>query len=647
MAPGVLNQLGRPDMNGLSVLAREVVQNSWDARKSDKSNVKFGAEAWQLDQSRRDFIWKNVFFEIPENLPLADYKNQEQLHVLGIYDRGTTGLGGPTRADAPYQKGEHRDFVDFVRNVGQPPDKVMSGGTFGYGKAAFFRSSNAKTICVHTRCRYKGKFESRFIACGLGNPYHTQNNNFTGRHWWGEERNGFIEPILGSKADEFASGLGMPKFTERGTGTSVLVISPFDQLEISPWHAMNHFAETLLWDFWPKMISLGNQKPMKFFIICDGKRINIPSPEDYPPLKGFVRAYKNLKGSQEEKSKFKSVVENVEIKRPKQYLGKVSLQQYIFSDASGFDLGEMPSDYLDMTHHVAFMRQPELIVKYFPGSSFPNLNIAYGGVFIADKEVDSIFAKSEPPTHDDWVPETYPRGKNKSIIRGVYRVVSDITNKFVLSELQSTMFDSELVPLGAFSSEIGRLLPLDNYPVGPGMYSHPSTTSGQQAGLQNQGTKPYINNDDIDGSKMQSSPPFSVNYSNTENIPSFFIDDNQKKMGRAKVHITNGSRLVDYKGIPAVEIDFTMEHGENSDGSLVSALPQIVLDDGRVERDPPVGGELPKILAWKSSDQEYPGESQLFIPFLLSNTWSVIISVPSDSYIRVELRAEAKTLVNE
>lgn len=647
MAPGVLNQLGRPDMDGLTVLIREAVQNSWDAREIDKTNVFFGVVAWKLDEKQRSFLWDNVFPKIPENLPLTDYRNYEKLYVLGIFDRGTTGLGGPTRADAPFRKEEHRDFVDFVRNVGQPPDKVLSGGTFGYGKAAFFRSSNVKTICVHSRTRYEGKFESRFIACGLGDPYHTDKSNFTGRHWWGEIKNGFIEPVLDSKADEFASYLGMPKFTEAETGTDILVISPFDELELSPWHAMNHLAESLLWNFWPKMISINKQKPMKFYVIFDGKRIKIPNPEEYPPLKGFTLSYKNLKETSEVKSKFKSIVENVEVKRPKVYLGKVSLHQYIFSETSVFDLGELHSEYSEMTHHVALMRQPELIVKYYPGDAFPNLNVAYGGVFIADKKVDPVFAKSEPPTHDDWVAETYSSGKNKSIIRGVYRRLSEYTSKFVSSELQSTLFNSELVPLGAFSSEIGRLLPLDNNQFSPGSVSRAPYSAGNKSGMQINPINQTNNKSDDKESKNQIYSPFTMNHSGGEDSKTPFHEDIFQRLGRSKVHIVNKAKLINYKGVSAVFINFTIEHGDNADGSLVTAYPQIVLDDGRVEKDPPVGGELPKILAWKNSDNEYPGESHLFIPFAKQDFWSLIVSIPSDSFIRVDFRAEAKVLKDE
>ncbi len=645
MAPGVLNQLGRPDMNGLTVLAREAVQNSWDARKTNKSTVLFGADAKLLDQNQRNFLWRKVFSDIPDNLPLAEYLTQQDIYVLTIYDRGTTGLGGPTRADAPYKRGEYRDFVDFVRNVGQPPDKVLAGGTYGYGKAAFFRSSNARTICIHTRCRYKGKLESRFIASALGKPFHTPQDNFTGRHWWGKLQNKLIEPLLGDEANEFAQNLGMPEFSKNATGTSILIISPFDQLEESPWHAMNHFAETLLWNFWPKLVSPERKKPMKFSVTCDGKKIKIPSPETYPPLEGFIGAYKELKGFQDASSKFRNLVESVDSQRPKQHLGVLSLQQYLFSKTSAFELRETQSEYLEMTHHVALMRQPELVVKYLPGNTFANPNVAYGGVFIADKEVDAVFAESEPPTHDDWVEETFPKGRKKAYIRRVYQRIAEYSSQFVNPELGSSIVDTELLPLGAFASEIGRLLPLDNNPIYPNATSKPAspvmTPPSQKPVIE---PTPHLGN----GTPLANpTPAFTISKTQNEHISSPFDIEVAEKMGRARVHIIGESELIEYVNKPAVRIQFLLEHGDNSHGSLVTAHPQIVLEDGRIENDPPTGGELPQVLLWESSAEKFSGDSSIFIPLQMSTPWYVIVSIPSDSFIRVDLRAEAKRLIDE
>ena len=54
---------------------------------------------------------------------------------------------GPSR-----RTGAQRDFIDLVLNVGQPPDKELGGGSFGYGKAAFYLASRARTVVIDSLC---------------------------------------------------------------------------------------------------------------------------------------------------------------------------------------------------------------------------------------------------------------------------------------------------------------------------------------------------------------------------------------------------------------------------------------------------------------------------------------------------------------
>jgi hypothetical protein len=163
-APGIMNQLGKPNLDPLTILIREAVQNSWDARANDNHTVEFDLSGWTLDKSQLDCLKNNLFCKRPKNhfLPL-DRVLSESVDVLAVSDRKTIGLGGPTRADIYTGMGA-RDFVDFVRNVGQPSDKQNSGGTYGYGKAAFYRLSMAQTIVIYTRCFFNGKYQSRLIA---------------------------------------------------------------------------------------------------------------------------------------------------------------------------------------------------------------------------------------------------------------------------------------------------------------------------------------------------------------------------------------------------------------------------------------------------------------------------------------------------
>jgi hypothetical protein len=114
------------------VLVREAIQNCWDARRETRSAIRVEIGRTTLDETNARLIAEEVLPDPPPALPLAD-ELRPGARILHIADFGTSGLGGPTRADR-VSEGQNRDFVDFVRNIGQPPDKAFGGGSFGYGR---------------------------------------------------------------------------------------------------------------------------------------------------------------------------------------------------------------------------------------------------------------------------------------------------------------------------------------------------------------------------------------------------------------------------------------------------------------------------------------------------------------------------------
>src|SRR5439155_23069580 len=98
-AHGVINALGRPELDFLELFVRETVQNSWDARNAD-GPISFTLKGWQLRGRPLSTLREAVFAERPaEGLTLNETLSQDPLPVLAVSDRGTAGLGGPTRAD--------------------------------------------------------------------------------------------------------------------------------------------------------------------------------------------------------------------------------------------------------------------------------------------------------------------------------------------------------------------------------------------------------------------------------------------------------------------------------------------------------------------------------------------------------------------
>jgi hypothetical protein len=73
---GVLNPLGRPPMDPLTVMVRESVQNTWDARARTEGGVRYQLALWTVQERALDVLRHSVFGELPdietpEDLPLA------------------------------------------------------------------------------------------------------------------------------------------------------------------------------------------------------------------------------------------------------------------------------------------------------------------------------------------------------------------------------------------------------------------------------------------------------------------------------------------------------------------------------------------------------------------------------------------------
>lgn len=685
VSQGIINQLGRPSMDLLAVLVREAVQNSWDARVSDNEPVRFGISGWMVDKGIRQLLRNVVFADCPPStcLPLREVlDSRDPLNVVVIYDRGTLGLGGPTRADIYTPDGEARDFVDFLRNIGQPPDKRLAGGTYGYGKAAFYRASRARTICVYTRCSYKGRLDSRFIASALGEAYEENKVKYTGRHWWGRRENGIAEPLIGEEADKLAVQLGLPSFQDGECGTTILVLQPNmnngnqvavqESDEFSPKEAFGLIAEHLLWYFWPKMLTFGNRPPaMAFTVSWQGEHISIPDPVTHPILQGFVQAMYHLKGqSGHVNNSFRRQVIPITARQPAKLLGTLSLQQFpiIKNSSASENLNENGTTFGNLTHHTVLMRMAELVVKYIPGTVLPTDQFGYAGVFMTDAAVDNIFASAEPPTHDNWVPDSLDGKNNRTFVRVALREIVKEMDTFAKPPAVK-VGESVLTPLGAFATKLGNSLlvsesgpaatfkPFQN-DVGE-KYTPSKSVDDQIGGSMEQTTNaaslqstPGIRDPDTLSSGsiseketiLQPPPIYTVSeplVSDVQDVAS--IQKPRPTLGRARVKPLSDGDFVLVDGIPALKIEISIKHADNSPGTIVTVNPHAVIDGEQPETEPPIGASSSCVLRWIAPDgTHYNGSNDIFISSQINGNWFVIVSLPEDIMVGVNLRAEAK-----
>ena len=597
-------------MDRTTVLVREAVQNSWDALAPDSNRVEFGIDLGTLSPEQVVDVAGTIFATVPTRLPLVDRLREAinlgaGVRTLAIWDRGTTGLRGPTRADATGEEGEGSDFVDFLRNVGQAPNRAGAGGTYGYGKASLYLASHAHAICVYSQCDYRGSRDTRFMAAGLGNAYVDGDVRRTGRHWWGRLERDVVEPLHGEEAEEAAAKLGLLPFGSK-LGTTIVVLDPVLD-DRSSEQAAARIVEALLWYCWPKMLEWPDSPAtMRFAVTCAGRSIPIPDPRTFPPLQGFVEAMRQLKegasARRPSSSALEVLVESIESQRPSAFLGRLSVAKFgvlprqtlIDGDADDDEVGTLiPAS----SHHVALLRAPELVVKYLEGPLLTGSVVEYGGVFLVDRSVEQAFSLAEPPTHDDWLPDNLEDAWHRRYVRVSQRRIAEVLQQFASPPAVAPEGGAEGL-LGSFSDQLGALfLGVEGHGAAAGAGSDGRGSGGGGRGGRAAG------------------PPAIL-----------------RLIGGPRLDVVDGQRglIVDFE---ITEVD--------AGGAIVSASPSVLLDGGAPEIDPPAGVARPEIIGWIGANGGRNEQPELLIGPDDIGRWRLLVAIPSDALVTVSLDVSA------
>lgn len=456
-APGFLKLLGKPPFDRKTLLVRESVQNSWDARILPGEFVDYQINARTLSGRRLEYL-REIFgaSNYDENETLEALITKENVDCVEILDFSTLGLNGPTIASFP---GEPRRFVNFVLNIGaeKPPDETFSGGTYGFGKGSYFLSSECSTILIHTRCiNSVGNLESRLIGVSLGNPFTRGDQAFTGRHFFGDHSKVGVSPFLDHAADQIAQavGFGVPKGE---TGTSVLIIGfaseGKDGATLNLEQATLSMANQIMWQCWPKLVDLGSGPELRAKVTYDGKVVEIPKLDSNRVIAALVDQFKKCASGGGE---------SIDCGNPRMHLGSISTKSFIFPSADlDIDAVDPFSDFKLPTHHVALIRSPKLVVEYLSGKEAVTPNTAWLGTFVVANNalVDRAFALSEPPSHDSWDYKGL-QGHQKTFVKvALQRIFEHVNRKYG----QQIEIRSSQGSLASLSSMLGRILPLDGF----------------------------------------------------------------------------------------------------------------------------------------------------------------------------------------
>lgn len=448
---GARRLLGQPSLDPLTVLVRETIQNSWDARMPSSGRaLAYSIGLRTLDNCHQRVLREEVFGANRGRggLGLQEALQEGPLRVIEVCDSGTSGLAGPIRADVEPAENQPTDFVDFIFNIGTARDTDLGGGTYGFGKTIAYVVSRVATIVVASCVEGPGgSLEHRFIASAIGSEFVVDGFRFTGRQWWGCLQEGRIGPVTGATAHDLASALGLPA---DHPGTRILVLDP-DLRDRSSIEAMQFISSSIVWHAWPKLLSppTGGSPPMEVSARLDGRDFEVPDPRSESRLRPFVRSLQQVRALQDgtesnDNDPLPSKIHPIACGRPKQDLGHLGLA--FAPNVGGLtNNGEEDADRTTDacplrlgSHHVALMRQAELIVMYLEGPPSSVDGFEWGGAFRCLTDVDNHFAKAEPPAHEGWDPEFVSDDWGRTFVRVALREIKKAARTFATPAEKAT-----------------------------------------------------------------------------------------------------------------------------------------------------------------------------------------------------------------
>lgn len=420
--------LGRTDLSPLEVLIRETAQNSWDARERGKTPT-FGLNLRRVDFRLGADI--NRLFDatrVPGRQRAPETKN---LHVLEIFDRGTSGLDGPIDL-SPVARDAPCNFQDLILKVGVPRDDGKGGGTYGFGKTAAYAFSEQGTVIFWTRCRTPiGGLEHRFVVSAFHDSYVSEGKQFTGRHWWGDGDDDLVSPLVGDRARAYGERFFSRHFENDETGTSLLILDPRitvprdpESEESDPRHRESGDVTVLEATFaaeaqravrqhlWPKLVVEPGRDiaPMPIEIRVHEQAIDISDTTTgaiaaWGAGLNAIRAH--VSGVTTPATAPSGLpVDVTDVTRRGETIGHLAVVKRLraLEDAApDDDLDPMRED--GSVQRIALMRdQAELVVTTDDWSDHTASPVFdWVAVFKSAQDWDPVFADAEPPAHDMWV----------------------------------------------------------------------------------------------------------------------------------------------------------------------------------------------------------------------------------------------------
>jgi hypothetical protein len=431
---------------GLASLARESAQNSNDARldgpRADlvysfirltgDARIRFEeAIRWNEDlkphlSAMADAAEGAVSAgQLQSGLKAVD--SSDALVLLRIADYGARGLTGPEFAEG--DAAEYGNFIKLCRLDLYSGKDRAAGGSFGLGKAVYWRFSRLQTVLFNSTIpseeAVNSQSRNRLIGVNQGVVHKSNGANYQGRGFFGLlDDKGYVASAWDDA--ELVKALRLTRNDDR-PGTSALLVGFYDPDEpekgLGDVKELESFAKRLEAaieeDFWPLLTR--DRLRVRIEVFDGDERVfekAVDPADQYTELAHALRQFDagNIDETLDEVGAI--VVRDVPI--------AVSARTDAHDPHPAFEhvaklvvtLSDEEPDSLE--NKVCLLRRPEMVVqtveKDFEGRTYHAFLLAGAAInpddpSIADERADDFLRFAEPPAHDRWIPS---RGRNQT-----------------------------------------------------------------------------------------------------------------------------------------------------------------------------------------------------------------------------------------
>lgn len=396
-------------------MAREVIQNSWDAAEELRRHrpeappfaIDFQFEAL-IDTRKRELVDALGLDELAEHAEthaptdedraqlglgdgdcLRELASETPVRVCTIIEHGASGMYGP------WSGAESRMYL-AMNSIGYNEKADGSGGTFGYGKAGLIRASHSRVILAYS-CFLERPDDPAVTRRLLGVTYWGQHRakqggSLNGFVRFGKNVGGEVVPYENELADDIATSLGLDVRDHNvleQLGTTFLVIDPSVTASDLQVAVERNWWPALLEDRFSVQITDvdGTRRPCR--------------PRKNASLVSFVEAFDH------------HVTETVPAVGQ-----RISLGAYTPSEGERLELGTLtlvadPAGWsfpdenvgaqVEDRSLIALTRDPRMIVEYhLPGRDISRRIPYIRGAFVAHPDVNVHLSRTEPKAHNKW-----------------------------------------------------------------------------------------------------------------------------------------------------------------------------------------------------------------------------------------------------